>query len=107
MPFRSWSTAGLTEMHHHQQQSCQPASSLSAYHLSMRESYQHLMYLALTIALVFCSVFDHQIMLKGFAFIGGIPEHIVKRAHLDVSAESASCATASLAHRCVCFRPLV
>eukprot|EP00878_Enallax_costatus_P010897 GHUV01011381.1.p1 GENE.GHUV01011381.1~~GHUV01011381.1.p1 ORF type:complete len:670 (+),score=126.18 GHUV01011381.1:946-2955(+) len=29
------------------------------------------------------SVFDHQIMLKGFAFIGGIPEHIVKRAHLD------------------------
>uniref|UniRef100_A0A383VTF4 Chloride channel protein n=1 Tax=Tetradesmus obliquus TaxID=3088 RepID=A0A383VTF4_TETOB len=29
------------------------------------------------------SVFDHQIMLKGFNFIGGIPEHIVNRAHLE------------------------
>lgn len=28
-------------------------------------------------------MFDHQIALKGLAFIGGIPEHIVKRAHLD------------------------
>lgn len=31
------------------------------------------------------SVFHHQIMLKGFNFVGGIPEHIIKRAHLDVS----------------------
>eukprot|EP00879_Flechtneria_rotunda_P030328 GHRR01032951.1.p1 GENE.GHRR01032951.1~~GHRR01032951.1.p1 ORF type:complete len:322 (+),score=104.07 GHRR01032951.1:936-1901(+) len=29
------------------------------------------------------SVFDHQIMLKGFSFIGGIPEHLIKQAHLD------------------------
>lgn len=38
--------------------------------------------------LLFCSVFDHQIMLKGFAFIGNIPEHIVKQAHLQVSYQS-------------------
>ena len=31
------------------------------------------------------SVFHHQIMLKGFNFVGGLPEHLVKRAHLDVS----------------------
>ena len=29
------------------------------------------------------SVFDHQIKLKGLPFIGGVPEHIIKRAHLD------------------------
>lgn len=28
------------------------------------------------------SVFDHQMMLKGLAFIGGQPEHVVKRSHL-------------------------
>jgi hypothetical protein len=38
-----------------------------------------------------CSVFDHQIMLKGFNFIGGIPEHIVNRAHLEVRAALACC----------------
>jgi hypothetical protein len=32
------------------------------------------------------SVFHHQIMLKGFMYVGGIPEHVIKRAHLDVSA---------------------
>jgi chloride channel 7 len=32
------------------------------------------------------SVFHHQIMLKAFSFVGGIPEHLIKRAHLDVSA---------------------
>lgn len=26
-----------------------------------------------------------QIMLKGFNYIGGIPEHLIRRAHLDVS----------------------
>jgi hypothetical protein len=31
------------------------------------------------------SVFHHQIMLKGFSYVGGIPEHLIKRAHLDVS----------------------
>lgn len=31
------------------------------------------------------SVFDHQITLKGMAFIGGLPEHIIKKAHLDAS----------------------
>lgn len=31
------------------------------------------------------SVFHHQIMLKAFSFVGGIPEHLIKRAHLDVS----------------------
>ena len=30
------------------------------------------------------SVFDHQIMLKGLAFVGGLPEHVVKQAHLEV-----------------------
>lgn len=35
------------------------------------------------------SVFDHQIMLKGFPFIGGQPEHVVKRAHLEVRGEAA------------------
>jgi hypothetical protein len=35
------------------------------------------------------SVFDHQIMLKGFNFVGGIPEHIVNRAHLEVSGMAA------------------
>jgi hypothetical protein len=33
-----------------------------------------------------CSVFDHQIMLKGLAFVGGLPEHVVKQAHLEVGA---------------------
>lgn len=40
---------------------------------------------------VSCSVFDHQIMLKGFNFIGGIPEHIVNRAHLEVGALPGRC----------------
>lgn len=31
------------------------------------------------------SVFHHQIMLKGFNYVGGMPEHLIKRAHLDVS----------------------
>lgn len=48
------------------------------------------------------SVFDHQIMLKGFNFIGGIPEHVVKRAHLDVRA----CAGCRFAARSVIQRQL-
>ncbi|GBF95490.1 chloride channel CLC-c [Raphidocelis subcapitata] len=31
------------------------------------------------------SIFDHQIMLKGLQVIGGIPEHVVRRAHLDAA----------------------
>jgi hypothetical protein len=27
---------------------------------------------------------SQQIMLKGFNFVGGMPEHLIKRAHLDV-----------------------
>jgi len=29
------------------------------------------------------SIFDHQITLKGLQYIGGLPEHIIKRAHLE------------------------
>jgi hypothetical protein len=31
-------------------------------------------------------------MLKGFTYVGGIPEHLIKRAHLDVSATVPSAA---------------
>lgn len=37
------------------------------------------------------SVFHHQIMLKGFSYVGGIPEHLIKRAHLDVSCAAGTC----------------
>lgn len=30
-------------------------------------------------------MFDHQITLKGLNFIGGLPEHIIKKAHLDAA----------------------
>lgn len=38
------------------------------------------------------SIFDHQITLKGLNFIGGLPEHIIKKAHLE-AAEVMSCKT--------------
>lgn len=41
------------------------------------------------------SVFHHQIMLKGFSYVGGIPEHLIKRAHLDVRDFSAHCCSAA------------
>lgn len=55
------------------------------------------------------SVFDHQIMLKGFPFIGGQPEHVVKQAHLDVSACMGSALPCWCIMQCViasCFRRL-
>ncbi len=49
------------------------------------------------------SVFHHQIMLKGFNFVGGLPEHLVKRAHLDVSVAHSGVPCNRLSY---VFRPL-